>query len=134
LVFSEELARKLEPKNILYLECAWIGSTEHAVVNQLSLVACGNKRLFEHCKPLFEAACGKCTFLSEELGRAQIVKAAVEIADGVALAGLVEAAYFAQQNGVDLDGLLPFWEQIGYGNSITVAKVRQVCLFFASLK
>ncbi|GAV07128.1 hypothetical protein RvY_17004 [Ramazzottius varieornatus] len=106
---SEELKARLSPKNLEYLECAWLGgisADKEKERSSLRLIAGGSRRLFEQTlKPLCDVLGSGpegCTFLSEDVGVVNVVKSAVTMAHNVALAGMVEAVVFAQKHGTDL--------------------------------
>ncbi|OQV19421.1 hypothetical protein BV898_06535 [Hypsibius exemplaris] len=122
---SEELRRSFKAKNICYLDCAWINLKEHGNERQLSVVASGDRHLYDYCVPLFQSICQQSTFLAEDVGLAQVFKAAVAMAEGIALAGLTEAAYFAQRNGLELEVFGPTF-QAAFTSPATLSKVQEM--------
>ena len=132
---SKNLKLRLSPKNIEYLECAWIGNVSSGKEKEstLRLIAGGSRRLFDQTlKPLCDVLGGGpevCTFLSEEVGVVSVVKSAVTMAQNVALAGIVEAAVFAQKHGADLSLLQASLAASGLADASLMAKVKDIVQF-----
>lgn len=93
------------------MECGWIGSSG----NQLSLVTCRSRRLYDRCRPVLDLCCGdgKSHFLGEDFGLALAAAATVGAFESIVLAGLVETGYLAQNSGFSLDLLMPILQQRG---------------------
>ena len=80
---SESISRRMEAKNIEYLECAWRGHGE-----SLGVFACHNRQLYDHIACVLDIGVSLSTFLGEEYGLALGAGACFAIVEGIAFAGL----------------------------------------------
>ncbi|WP_246704176.1 NAD(P)-dependent oxidoreductase [Rhizobium sp. P38BS-XIX] len=99
--YSRGLAAEIAAAGGHYVEAPVSGSRKPAETAQLVGLLGGDADIVAHVRPLFAPMCRE-TILCGPVGNALLMKLAVNLYLCTTLAGLAEAAHFADRNGLDL--------------------------------
>ena len=99
---TQEIATRLEEKGAHMLDAPVSGGDVGAINATLAIMVGGDVRVFERCRPIFEAM-GKHIVHVGPNGMGQTVKLINQILLVGCLNGVAEALVFAQKSGVDLE-------------------------------
>ena len=99
---TRKMAARLREKGAHMLDAPVSGGEQGAIDGTLSIMVGGEAKIFERCKPVFQAM-GKNIIRVGSNGMGQTVKLMNQILVAGTLNAVVEALVFAQKSGVDLD-------------------------------
>jgi len=99
---TRKMAARLKEKGAHMLDAPVSGGEQGAIDGTLSIMVGGEAKIFERCKPVFQAM-GKNIICVGSNGMGQTVKLMNQILVAGTLNAVVEALVFAQKSGVDLD-------------------------------
>lgn len=102
---SLKIYEEAKKKNLYSLDAPVSGGDIGAKNATLSIMAGGDKEVFEKCMPIFEAL-GSTIIYEGKAGSGQHTKMANQIAIGGAIAGVCEAMAYAKRAGLDIQTML----------------------------
>ncbi len=102
---SKESARRAHEKGALFLEAPVAGSRKPAEEAQLTIMAAGDRELYDRSLPVLEKMGKKILFLGE-VGNGARMKLANNLVMGGMIAAFAEGMALASQSGLDLAQLL----------------------------
>lgn len=101
----KNLALQAREKAVFVIDCPVSGGQKGADAGQLTLMAAGDKAVFERCAPAFAAIAGNVNFVGEEVGQGQVVKACMQGLVGCIYSGMFEAMVLGVKAGVSAEAL-----------------------------
>ena len=99
---TRTIAARLAEKDAHMLDAPVSGGEQGAIDGTLSIMVGGDARIFQRCRPVFEAMGKDITYVGPG-GMGQTVKLMNQILVAGTLNAVVEALVFAQKHGVDLE-------------------------------
>ena len=99
------LAEQANRKGVFVIDCPVSGGQKGADSGQLTLMASGERAVFERCRPVFEAIAKNINFVGNEVGQGQVVKACMQGLVGCIYAGMFEAMMLGVKSGVSAEML-----------------------------
>lgn len=99
------LAEQANRKGVLVIDCPVSGGQKGADSGQLTLMASGERAVFERCRSVFEAIAKNINFVGNEVGQGQVVKACMQGLVGCIYAGMFEAMMLGVKSGVSAEML-----------------------------
>ena len=123
---SAELTKKsygkAKEKNAEFLDAPITGSKIGAETGQLVFMVGGNKKVFEKCRPLWNAM-GKKVVHCGESGKGQKAKYALNLAQTLILEGYLEGLIFGLKNNVPIDAMIEILDNSGAKNGVASFKM-----------
>jgi 2-hydroxy-3-oxopropionate reductase len=104
-IVSQKIGKALEAKGVAMLDAPVSGGEKGAIDGALSIMVGGDKAVFDHVLPVFQAM-GKTITLLGPLGMGGFTKLANQIIVAVNLTALAEALTLGKKAGLDRDLLL----------------------------
>jgi 3-hydroxyisobutyrate dehydrogenase len=101
---SAEIAAAAEAKGVHYLRVCVSGNNKMAEAKALTVIASGDKAVYEKCRPLL-AQLGPTQYYVGEAEQARTLKLAINLMVYATVGGLAEALVLGERGGVD-------WEQM----------------------
>ena len=101
-IATKNIAAKLSEKGIKMLDAPVSGGVIGANNGTLSIMAGGEKPVYDECLPLLEVMGKAVTYIGRN-GDGQVCKAVNQILVGTAMLGVAEALVFAAKAGVDVN-------------------------------
>ena len=89
-------------KGVDMMDCPVSGGTAGAKAGTLTVMAAGEDRLFQSCRPLFASFASNIVHVGQEIGQGQAVKAINQLLVGVHMCATAEAFTLARKCGLDL--------------------------------
>lgn len=89
-----------------YLDCPVSGGVAAARQGAVSIMAAGDRNIFDQCGPLFEVIAQRVFYIGEQAGLGQALKLANNFLSATALAAASEAVCFGEQAGIDMKTML----------------------------
>jgi 3-hydroxyisobutyrate dehydrogenase len=102
---TRNIAQRLAAKGVHMLDAPVSGGVGGAETGTLSIMAGGDRAIFDRCLPLFQTMGKQITYCGAN-GMGQVTKLANQIAGLGTMAAMCEALVFAASNGGDLEAVL----------------------------
>ena len=102
---TRKIAAALQEQGSHMIDAPVSGGVTGAAAGTLSIMAGGNRAIFDRCLPVLEAMGTKITYCGLS-GMGQVTKLANQITGLGTMAAMCEALVFAASNGADLDAVL----------------------------
>jgi 3-hydroxyisobutyrate dehydrogenase len=102
---TREIAAALQERGSHMIDAPVSGGVTGAAAGTLSIMAGGDRAIFDRCLPVLEAMGTKITYCGPN-GMGQVTKLSNQIAGLGTMAAMCEALVFAAGNGADLDAVL----------------------------
>jgi 3-hydroxyisobutyrate dehydrogenase len=102
---TREIAAALTEQGSHMIDAPVSGGVTGAAAGTLSIMAGGDREIFDRCLPVLEAMGTKITYCGPS-GMGQVTKLANQIAGLGTMAAMCEALVFSASNGADLDAVL----------------------------
>lgn len=84
------------------MDCPVSGGTSGAKQGTLTVMAAGEDRLFERCRPLFSSFAANIVHVGRQVGQGQAIKAINQLLVGIHMCATAEAFTLARKCGLDL--------------------------------
>jgi len=104
LELTKEIYEKAKGKNVEFFDAPITGSKLGAESRQLLFMVGGSKKIFDKCKPLWDAMGKKAVYCGEN-GFGQKAKHALNLTASLILESYLEGLIFAMKNGVPIDAI-----------------------------
>jgi 3-hydroxyisobutyrate dehydrogenase len=118
---SAEVARELAAKRVRYLRVAVSGNNRMAEQAALTVMASGERAVYERCRPLL-ALFGPGQYYVGEAEQARALKLAVNLMVYATIAGLGEALAIGRRNGLDWAQMIDVMAASAIGSPLLKAK------------
>jgi len=118
---SAEIAAKLAAKRVHYLRVAVSGNNKMAEQAALTVIASGEKAVYEKCRPLL-ALFGPNQYYVGEAEQARALKLAINLMVYATVAGLGEALAIGTRNGLDWAQMIDVMAASAIGSPLLKAK------------
>ena len=118
---SAEIAAKLAAKRVHYLRVAVSGNNKMAEQAALTVIASGEKAVYEKCRPLL-ALFGPNQYYVGEAEQARALKLAINLMVYATVAGLGEALAIGKRNGLDWAQMIDVMAASAIGSPLLKAK------------
>jgi 3-hydroxyisobutyrate dehydrogenase len=118
---SAEVAREFAAKRLPYLRVAVSGNNRMAEQAALTVIASGDKAVYEKCRPLL-ALFGPSQYYVGEAEQARALKLAINLMVYATLAGLGEALAIGRRNGLDWEQMIDVMAASAIGSPLLKAK------------
>ncbi|KQR72660.1 NAD(P)-dependent oxidoreductase [Pedobacter sp. Leaf176] len=118
---SKDVAAACKKNEAFYLDAPVSGSVKQAETGTLVIMVGGDEIVFEKIKPVLEKL-GKLVMLIGGNGAGNYAKLAINALLALYAQGLAETIVFANQNGVETEGLLELINNAAIGNLFTTIK------------
>ncbi|XP_053400318.1 cytokine-like nuclear factor N-PAC isoform X1 [Mercenaria mercenaria] len=99
----QDVAEAIQARGGVYLEAPVVGSRVPALEGQLTILASGDRKLFDDCFSCFEAIGKKSLYLGSDPGAATRMKLIINMVMGSVVASLSEGMAMAEKVGLDLE-------------------------------
>ncbi|XP_052794236.1 uncharacterized protein LOC128227590 isoform X2 [Mya arenaria] len=99
----QDVAEAIQARGGVYLEAPVVGSRVPALEGQLTILASGDRKLFDDCFSCFEAIGKKSLYLGSDPGAATRMKLIINMVMGTVVASLAEGMAMAEKVGLDLE-------------------------------
>ncbi len=119
---TAQIAKDCEAKQAKFLDAPLTGSKPAADKGTLLMMIGGEREVFEHCRPVFDAVgkklvyCGLNTY-------GQRVKIALNLTQGMILESYLEGIALALKEGLSLDAIRDVFDNAGSWNNVAAAKM-----------
>jgi 3-hydroxyisobutyrate dehydrogenase len=118
---SAEVAAAAAAKGVHYLRVTVSGNNKMAEAKALTIMASGEKTVYEKCRPLL-ALFGPTQYYVGEAEQARTLKLAVNLMVYATIAGLAEALAIGRRGGVDWEQMLDVMAASAIGSPLLKAK------------
>ena len=118
---SAEVARDFAAKRVPYLRVAVSGNNKMAEQAALTVIASGEKAVYEKCRPLL-ALFGPSQYYVGEAEQARALKLAINLMVYATVAGLGEALAIGKRNGLDWAQMIDVMAASAIGSPLLKAK------------
>jgi 3-hydroxyisobutyrate dehydrogenase-like beta-hydroxyacid dehydrogenase len=118
---SAEVAAKLGAKRVRYLRVAVSGNNKMAEQAALTVIASGEKAIYEQCRPLL-ALFGPNQYYVGEAEQARALKLAINLMVYATIAGLGEALAIGKRHGLDWAQMIDVMAASAIGSPLLKAK------------
>lgn len=112
---AKNIYDRFKEKGVASLDSPVTGGDVGAKNGTLTIFVGGDKEIYEHCLPIFEAM-GNCINYVGEAGCGQHAKLANQIAIAGAISAMAETITYAQKNGLDVESLVNAWSSGSAGS------------------
>jgi len=97
---AECLHQKCFTRSIQMLDCPVSGGTRGAAEGTLTLMAAGEKEVFDLCRPLLQSFSERQFFIGGKAGMGQSMKAVNQLLFGVQMVAMAEAVVLGKKHGI----------------------------------
>ena len=97
---AEDLQEECVANGVQMLDCPVSGGTRGAAEGTLTLMAAGDKKIYEFCIPFLKSFSQRIFFVGEKVGMGQSMKAVNQLLFGVQMVAMAEAVVLGQKHGI----------------------------------
>ena len=101
----QKLEALAKERGVTVIDCPVSGGQKGADAGQLTLMASGDKTVYDRCTPVFEAIAKNTNYVGESVGQGQIVKACMQGLVGCIYSGMFEVMTLGVKAGVSAESL-----------------------------